>query len=148
MQKIRQSQILIVEDNPDHWAIIQSAIKERLPGIQAILATTPDEAKKYLTDCLRNESRLPNLVLLDLYLPKREDGWGLLAELKGQGSPFLTLPVVVLSYSNEMSDISEVYKYGGTAYLVKPMDYKKWLDYFETLRQYWWNTVTLPGDNI
>lgn len=143
-----RSQILIVEDNRDHWFIIESALKDQLPGVEPVLAVNGAEACSYLQKCLDHKANLPKIILLDLYLPRREQGWQLLRELKKEGSPFVHVPVVILSFSKDTNDISDVYKYGATAYLVKPMDYASWLKYFETLRQYWWDTVTLPGDRI
>ncbi|WP_247236731.1 response regulator [Telluribacter sp. SYSU D00476] len=143
-----RSHILIVEDNRDHWFIIESALKDRLPDVEPVLAINGEEARTYLQNCLDSRANLPKIILLDLYLPTREQGWQLLRELKKEGSPFVQVPVVILSFSKDTNDIAEVYNYGATAYLVKPTDYNSWLKYFETLRQYWWDTVTLPGDRL
>ncbi|GAB3168759.1 response regulator [Telluribacter humicola] len=142
------SHILIIEDNPDQWVIIESAIRDKLPGVEAVLATNEGEAMSHLHTCLDSKGNMPKIILLDLYLPKPENGWQLLKELKKEGSAFVQIPVVILSFSKDTNDISKMYNYGATAYLVKPTDYSGWLKYFETLRQYWWDTVTLPGQSF
>ena len=87
---------------------------------------------------------MPKLIILDLYLPKRADGLELLRQIKALPSPCNQLPVVMLSSSSDRTDISQSYQYGGSSYLVKPTDFEAWLTYFQELRTYWWETVTLP----
>jgi CheY-like chemotaxis protein len=79
-------------------------------------------------------------------MPSREDGWALLQQIKHSSSSYKQLPVVVLSYSNDRDDITDSYYYGSTSYVTKPMDMQGWIDYIQTLRTYWWETVTLPSD--
>ena len=85
--------------------------------------------------------------MLDIYLPGREDGWQLLPSLKMPGSTLRLIPVTLLSHSEMPEDIQIGYDLGANSYLVKPTDYAQWLDYFQILRQYWWNTVSLPLAN-
>ncbi len=58
--------------------------------------------------------------------------------------PCNLVPVIMLSGSDRRSDISEAYSWGSSSYLVKPITFAGWLDYFKQLRTYWWETVTLP----
>jgi CheY-like chemotaxis protein len=87
---------------------------------------------------------MPKLILLDLYLPERNDGWQVLSEIRALTAPCNQVPVVMLSSSNVQADITEAYRRGSSSYLVKPTAYSEWLDYFKQLRTYWWETVTLP----
>lgn len=140
----KQGQIIIVEDNPDHWALMEAAGGQTMPGVELIWVTSTDRALAHLNACLAGAQPLPRLMLLDLYLPDPQPTWQLLRLIKQSGSPFVWMPVVVISYSVQPSDINDFYAFGGTSYIVKPQTYEQWVAYFESVRQYWWETVTLP----
>ena len=76
----RQGTILVVEDNDDHWFLIRWALLQTLPGVEAVRAVDADEALDYLNDCLEADASLPSLILLDLYLPGRAEGWRVLED--------------------------------------------------------------------
>lgn len=141
-----QARLLVVEDNPDHYALIRAASQQVMPEVEVIWATDAEKAFVCLEDCLRQQGVLPKLLLLDLYLPDAEQSWSLLRAIKQRESPFQRIPVVVFSYSDRRDDIKDFYLFGGTSYIIKPAGYEQWLDYFQTMRQYWWETVTLPGN--
>jgi CheY-like chemotaxis protein len=145
VNNFRQARILVVEDNYDHWIIIRTVLKECLAEVEPIWAANADEALDYLNAAADQQQVLPKLILLDLYLPDRATGWHILEQLKKPASPFLKLPVVILSHSNDPSDISLSYRYGGTSYLIKPLNYADWVAHFQMLRHYWWEVVTLPS---
>ncbi len=136
--------MLIVEDNPDHWNLMKKAAEHCLAEVETVHAHSEQEALRFLQDGSLQEWELPKLILLDLYLPKRENGWQLLQQIKSMPAPFNQIPVVVLSFSNSPEDIRQVYQYGGASYLIKPTAFQDWLIYFQRLRSYWWETVTLP----
>ncbi|MFD2572950.1 response regulator [Spirosoma soli] len=142
----RQATILVVEDNQDHWTLIKAALQESLPEVSVVWVASAEEASTYLENCVANEQPLPKLMLLDLYLPEAEPAWQLLRTVKTPNSRFIRMPVVAFSYSTNREDISELYTFGGTSYITKPSDYNQWLLYFETMRSYWWETVTLPSE--
>ncbi|RIV26759.1 response regulator [Fibrisoma montanum] len=146
-QNFYKASILVVEDNADHWSLIQEALEQCLPEVRALRVSTAGEAETYLAHCLTNQASLPKIMLLDLYLPDAEQSWVLLRKIKQANSPYIRMPVVVFSYSNLQEDINELYRYGGTSYIVKPSSFDQWLAYFRSMRQYWWETVTLPGQN-
>lgn len=143
-RNFRDAKILLVEDNPDHGALIQTVLHECMPEVELILAATVDEAWNQLNKSRQSQEGLPRLILLDLYVPRREDGWQLLQLIKESTSPYRLIPVTILSHSGDREDVETSYELGGTSYIIKPSDYPRWLAYFQTLRQYWWNTVTLP----
>lgn len=138
--------LLVVEDNEDHWQLIRMGLEKALPEVEPVWAANGDQALTHLNGCLLRGNDLPKLILLDLYLPKREDGWHLLEELKESGSSFRQIPVVILSYSCTPEDITASYLYGSTSYVTKPTDRQAWIEYTQNLRAYWWETVTLPSD--
>jgi len=140
----RNARLLIVEDNPDHGIIIEHVLRQSLPEVKFVLVRTEEEALAYVEQCRLAKRELPQLILLDLYLPNREDGWRLLERIKSIPDALGKTPVVVLSNSTNQSDIAETYDRGCSSYLVKPIGTDNWLAYFQMLRTYWWETVTLP----
>ncbi|MCK8493008.1 MULTISPECIES: response regulator [Spirosoma] len=144
----KHASLLVIEDNDDHWHLIQLAIRRSLPEVKEVRVTNSEEAIAYLDSCFLTGEDLPKLILLDLYLPGREQGWNLLKQLKHDSSSYKQVPVVILSYSNNREDITESYFYGSTSYITKPTDVKQWEKYIQTLRVYWWETVTLPNDRL
>lgn len=140
--------MLIIEDNPDHGLVITKAVRQCLPEVKLIMITTEEEALVCLDQYEAEEWELPRLILLDLYLPDRVNGWRVLERIKS-GSPALTkIPVVLLSHSTSRCDIAGAYDRGCSSYLVKPSGFDQWIAYFQTLRMYWWETVTLPKAGI
>lgn len=144
----KNARLLIIEDNPDHGVLILNAVRQCLPELKVILTSTEDEATAYLDQCRLEEWELPRLILMDLYMPDRQTGWRLLEYVKTTSIALSKIPVVLLSNSSDRSDIAEAYDRGCSSYLVKPTRLEEWLAYFQTLREYWWETVTLPKNEI
>jgi CheY-like chemotaxis protein len=135
--------ILLVEDNPDHAELIRRSFQEH--GARASLTTVPDgeEAIGYLFRrgewSAPEKSPRPNLILLDLRLPKL-DGFHVLEEVKG--SPELTdITVVVLTTSQADADMDQAYSSHANSYLVKPVEFDRFLDLVADVDRYWlgWN---------
>ena len=139
----RQSSVLIIDDNPDHRLLMQSALEHFLPRITYTWASSAKATLDHLTECISRQQPLPRLVLLDLYLPEREQGLQLLRALKCNRT-FQRIPVIVISYSADPNEVSEMYQEGTNSYLVKPTGYDQWLACFKTIKAYWWDAVTLP----
>ena len=135
--------ILVVEDNTDQWILIRWALQQRFPEVEAIWLSDATQVVAYLETCTQHRDELPRLVLLDLYLPRRQHGWNLLQLLKTHYA-YREIPVIVLSHSVNAEDISESYALRGNSYIVKPTNRENWLDCISSLRQYWWDAVTLP----
>lgn len=142
----RKPVLLVVEDMDDHWSVIERALGESWPDVNTVRTASVDETLAYLTGCEANGNPLPKMILLDLYVPQREDGWALLDALKANPS-YKLLPVVVLSVSDEPDDIRECYDLRTNSYMVKPKSYPQWLACFEYFRLYWANAVTLPNNS-
>ncbi|RIV20747.1 response regulator [Fibrisoma montanum] len=140
----RNSRILVIEDNPDHWFFIEKAMELCLSEVSATHITTEQASIDYMNSCLHQEWDLPTLILLDLYLPNPENGWRVLEHIKQMPAPVNQIPIVMLSSSNQRDDIAEAYHKGISSYLVKPTQLEEWISYFQKLRSYWWETATLP----
>ncbi|MPR32985.1 response regulator [Salmonirosea aquatica] len=143
--------ILLVEDNPDHLFLIRAALQECVPDIHLVETVDRKSALQYLaSEWDKKGKNLPKLILLDLYLPTREEG---LEALKGFKSFFAgrsqpSIPVVMFSFSDRVEDINDSYEFGANAYLVKSPDYEAWKKYFEGLRDFWLETVSLPMHEV
>jgi DNA-binding response OmpR family regulator len=136
---MQRTRILLVEDDPDDRELTRLALEES--GILSELAVARDgaEALDYLfatgTYAGRDASDLPELVLLDLKLP-RVDGLGVLRRMRAHARTKL-LPVVILTASDEESDLIEGYRLGANSYVRKPMDFTQFIDAVHQLSRYW-----------
>ncbi|HLK33542.1 MAG TPA: response regulator [Terriglobales bacterium] len=131
--------ILLVEDNPDHEALTVRALKKAHLMNEIIVAHDGAEALELLlgTDSrpARPPMRLPQLVLLDLKLPK-VDGLEVLRRMREKPRTKL-VPVVVLTSSDEEADVATSYKLGANSYVRKPVDFVQFLEATKQLGLYW-----------
>ena len=140
----KQPKLLVIEDGPGHGSLIAKAMEQWLPEVTLIYTNQPEQAIHLLQEWNTQEWELPKLILQDLFLPTREDGWNALRQIKALPAACNRIPVVVLSPSSQRSDVEEAYQQGIASYVIKPADLKGWLRYFMALRTYWWETATLP----
>jgi len=131
--------ILLVEDSGDDAVIVRRAF-EKLGVLNRIeLVTDGDEAISYLAGAGvyadRERYPMPGLVLLDLKMPRR-DGFEVLEWIRFQ--PELSrLPVVVLTTSDEIKDMSRAYAAGANSFLVKPMEFENYVGLLQTVKKFW-----------
>lgn len=140
----KRAKVLVIEDSDDHWLLIKRAMQQCLSEITPVRAVSPQEALTFLHEWQHQEWEIPKLIIQDLYLPNRVDGWQLLRQIRQMPVPFCQVPIIMLSSSNDCNDIMEAYALGASSYLVKPTTFDDWLTYFQELRIYWWETVSLP----
>jgi CheY-like chemotaxis protein len=131
--------ILLVEDNRDDEELTLRALKKNGITHEVVVARDGVQALDYLFARGVYEGRdvadLPQLVLLDLKLPKI-DGLGVLKEVRADPRTRL-LPVVVLTSSKEESDLSNSYSLGANSYVRKPIDFDKFNEAVKTLGLFW-----------
>jgi len=114
---VREMTLLLVEDNDDDRFLTLRILKKMPFALQIEIARNGDEA---LQRILNDKSAVPSLVLLDLQLPKL-GGINLLARVRQRFSP-ADLPVIILSSSDNPSDINLCRELGVNGYLAKPLD--------------------------
>jgi two-component system response regulator len=131
--------ILLVEDNPDDEALTLRALKKNNIANQVVVARDGREALDYMfgagTYAGRDPNVLPQVVLLDLKLPKI-DGLEVLRSLRADQRTKLT-PVVILTSSNEEQDRFTGYDLGANSYVRKPVDFNQFIDAVRQLGLYW-----------
>jgi two-component system response regulator len=131
--------ILLVEDNPDDELLALRALKKSNVPNEVVVAHDGVEALDYLFASGpyegRDASAMPQLVLLDLKLP-RVDGLEVLKRLRSDERTRL-LPVVILTSSRERRDVLEGYGLGANSYVRKPVDFEQFVRAIEQLKLYW-----------
>ncbi len=126
--------ILLVEDNPVDVDLTLRAFKRRNLVNPVQIARDGEEALNWLQRWQDGEE-LPLVVLLDLKLP-RVDGIDVLRRLRANDVS-KNLPVVVLTSSNVESDIRAAYDSGANSYIVKPVNFEKFIDVATQIELYW-----------
>ncbi|MEH1831509.1 MAG: response regulator [Nostoc sp.] len=131
--------ILLVEDNPDDEALTLRALKKNNILNEVVVARDGVEALDYLFGrgvyADRDMSVMPNLILLDLKLPKM-DGLEVLRHLRTDDRTRI-LPVVILTSSKEEQDLINGYSLGANSYVRKPVDFSQFSESVRQLGLYW-----------
>lgn len=131
--------ILLVEDNPKDEALTLRALKKSNVLNPVVVARDGVEALDYLfcrgPHANRDRTSMPQVVLLDLKLPK-VDGLEVLEELRANELTKL-LPVVVLTSSVEEQDLLRSYSLGANSYVRKPVDFVQFIEAVRQLGLYW-----------
>ncbi|HET6316212.1 MAG TPA: response regulator [Chloroflexota bacterium] len=131
--------ILLVEDNPDDEELTRVALHESKVANRLVVARDGVEALDYLfatgSHAERDTRQMPQVVLLDLKLPKL-NGLEVLRRLRGDERTKY-LPVVVLTSSDEEKDLLDSYDLGANSYVRKPVDFAQFVDSVRQLGLYW-----------
>lgn len=114
----REIRVMLVEDNPEDVAFTKRVLKHNKLDEDLVLAANGLQALEAL-EKKAGEGILPNLILLDINLPDIS-GIELLTRIK-KDPRFASIPVVILTGSNEDADIQRSYDLGASSYLVKPI---------------------------
>ncbi len=136
---MKERVILLVEDNADDEALTMRALRKNKITNMIVVARDGVEALDYLfgtgTYANRDTSEQPELILLDLKLPKL-DGFEVLKRLRADARTKL-LAVVILTSSKEQQDIVNGYGFGANSYVRKPVDFQQFVDAVLQLGLYW-----------
>jgi len=140
----RATEILLVEDNAGDMRLTREALKDAKVWNHLTVASDGVEA----LDLLRHHhdrsdaAWLPDLILLDLNLPKK-DGREVLAEIK-EDRLLRTIPVVILTTSKAEEDIVRSYQLHANCYITKPVDLEQFIDVVQSIEDFWLCIVKLP----
>ena len=132
--------VLLVEDNAGDAELMRIALAEARPDVALRVAADGEEALELL-----HAGAAPDLVLLDLNLP-RLSGHEVLAAMRAAEAPHVRrLPVVVLTTSAAPADVERSYELAAAGHIVKPHELDQLFEVAEAIARYWLETVTLPS---
>jgi chemotaxis family two-component system response regulator Rcp1 len=139
---MKSFQILLVEDSLSDIRLIREALKETPVIVGITVAHDGVEATEYLRKAEAELVLRPDLVLLDLNLP-RKNGLEVLAEVKA--SPTLKeIPVLIMTSSRADRDIKEAYRLNANCYIAKPSELADFVHVLRGIEDFWFGTATLP----
>jgi len=136
-------EILIVEDNPGDVRLMQEALRDSnvLNRIHAVKDGVAAMAFLHRDGEYADAVR-PDLILLDLNLPKK-DGREVLSEIKADDD-LKRIPVVILTISNAEEDILKTYNQYANCYITKPIDLEQFIKVVRSIESFWLTIVELP----
>jgi len=126
-------EVLLIEDNPEDAELTIRVLKKHNLANNLVHLRDGEAALNFLFD--KESNNIPRLILLDLKMPK-VDGIEVLGKIKKDEQKKL-IPVVVLTSSKEEHDVIESYKLGVNAYVVKPVEFEKFVEAVAKLGLFW-----------
>ena len=124
--------ILLIEDDDVDVMTVNRALRDSKVANQLVSIGDGEEAIEYLRD---ENATKPSIILLDLNMPKM-DGAEFLKIVKADNI-LKKIPVVILTTSNSDRDVTESFELGAAGYMVKSVDYEKFVETIRAINQYW-----------
>jgi len=142
---VKTAEILLVEDNPADRDLTIEALSQSLwPSNVSTVIDGADAMAFLRREGQYNTAARPNLVLLDLNLP-RKDGRSVLAEMKSNAA-LRRIPVVIFSTSQAPLDVERCYDLGANSYVSKPSTLQDWMTSVKLLKEFWIGCACLPRE--
>lgn len=139
----RLAVILMAEDNEDHVLLTQMAFEEAKLRVDLRVVQDGAECLDFLH---RREAHAdaprPDLVLLDIHMP-RMNGYEVLEHIRAE-SQLRELPVIVLTTSADLVDVKRMHGLGCSSYIVKPVNFERFVAVTRQMAGYWLSLVVLP----
>jgi CheY-like chemotaxis protein len=137
----------MADDDVEDCLLVRDALRETNLGHELRTVHNGEELLDYLygrgTYAAPNEAPRPDLILLDLKMPKK-DGREALGDIKTDVR-LARIPIVVLTTSTAADDVDYCYRIGASCYIPKPVTFRGWVDLMQTLAKYWFELVKLPA---
>ncbi len=142
---LEEVHVLLVEDNPGDVRLTQEALKDSRIHVRLSVVKDGVEAIEFL----RRQGRYatatrPDLVLLDLNLP-RKNGGEVLQEIKADDA-LRVIPIVGLTTSKAEQDVLKMYSLHANCYIVKPVDFHQFTTVVRSIEAFWFAIVKLPRE--
>jgi CheY-like chemotaxis protein len=147
-QPTKPIHILLADDDEDDRFLTREAFRQQFPVTEMAVVEDGEELMEFLRRTGRYESSehsLPELILLDLNMP-RKDGREALQEIKSDRE-LRHIPVVILTTSDAGIDIDNSYHWGANSFITKPSSFNTLMDITQTIGNYWFNVVKVSGRN-
>ena len=140
---VKPIDILLVEDNPGDADLAREALQDSKINNNLYVAADGIEAMAFLKKRgLHREAPRPDLILLDLNLP-RKDGREVLRDIKADDD-LRRIPVVILTTSSADEDVIQSYNLHANCYITKPIDLDQFLKVVHSIEDFWLSIVVLP----
>ena len=137
-------EILLVEDSKGDIGLIEEVFEDAKIGNTLHIVEDGEEAIAFLRgEGQFSESPRPDIILLDLNLPKK-DGREVLEEVKSDDE-LKNIPIVVLTTSKAEEDILRPYNLQANAYIIKPVDFDQFIKVVKSIESFWLEIVKLPS---
>ncbi len=144
--KFNPIDILVVEDNSGDARLIKEVLNEHKIFNTLFIVNDGVEAMNFLLNKGKyKDSPKPDLIILDLNLPKK-DGREVLAEIK-ENEDLKRIPVVIMTISQAEADILKSYNLHANCYVTKPIDLNQFIKVIKSIEEFWFSIVKLPSKN-
>ena len=124
--------ILLIEDDDVDVMTVNRALQDSKVNNELVSIGNGEEAIQYLKD---ENTKKPGIILLDLNMPKM-DGTEFLKVIKADKA-LKKIPIIILTTSNSDRDVIETFELGAAGYMVKSVDYEKFVETIRAIDQYW-----------
>lgn len=143
MDEVRQSVVLMAEDNPDDIELTRAAFEESKFHVNLHVVRDGVEAMAFLRrEGVYSDAPRPDLLLLDINMP-RMDGRQVLEAIR-EDPGLATLPVVMLTTSSSEEDIAFAYYKKANCYVTKPVDFTQFTKVVNSIQDFWFTLVKMP----
>jgi chemotaxis family two-component system response regulator Rcp1 len=137
-------EVLLVEDSSGDVRLTREALKDAKMHISLNVVSDGAAAMAYLRrESTHAEAPRPDLILLDLNLPKK-DGRDVLREIK-ESDALKSIPVVILTTSASPGDVERSYRLHANCYITKPVDLQGFIKVVQSIDNFWFSVVKLPN---
>jgi CheY-like chemotaxis protein len=133
--------LLLIEDDPGNVKLVEEAVAANSPDHKITVANYGEEALDFLENDIRKQGK-PHVILLDLKLP-RMTGIEFLEEIK-KNEKYSSIPVIVLTNSDDPEVMKQVNTYPSTSYIIKPSGYTEYLELINFIVEYWKKNSQIP----
>ena len=144
--ELARNVLLLAEDNDDDAAILKEVFSRQKFLRIVDVARDGEEALAYLHEMINQGKQNPDLVILDINMP-RKNGFEVLDEMK-KDLRLKKIPVIMLTCSERQEDINRAYQTGAATYFTKPMTLETYEALAEVLNYYWGRYAKMPSNPI
>lgn len=148
MGKISTQPLLLVEDSPEDYETTVRALRSSGVANDIFHCVDGEDALEFLfrRGADADAAPRPGLILLDLNLPGT-DGREVLEVVKADEN-LKTIPVIILTTSNDKRDVEDCYRNGANSYVQKPVDFRAFLSAVQSLKEFWFEIVLIPVEEF